>query len=89
MYVPVSEMIKIQYSEKLSKPVTLKTQTHCYLDLLDTGMNMQHRIVPWADDGFVLYDHYLSSQKHKQNPTIYHQCSKGMIFQEATGITNF
>ena len=57
----LSEMIKIQYSEKLNKPVTLKTQTHCYFDLLDTGMNMQHRIVPWADDGLVLYDHYLSN----------------------------
>jgi hypothetical protein len=37
-----------------------KNQTHCYFDFFDTGMNMQHRIIPWADDGLVLYNHYLS-----------------------------
>lgn len=26
-------------------------------------MNMQHRIITWADDGFVLYNHYLSKKK--------------------------
>lgn len=38
-------------------------KTHCYFDFLNTGVNMQHRIITWADDRFVLYDHYLSNKK--------------------------
>lgn len=45
----------------LKNPNYLKT--HCYFDFFNTGMNMQHRIITWADDGLVLYNHYLSNKK--------------------------
>lgn len=42
-------------------------KTHRYLNFLNAGMNMQHRIITWADDGFVLYNHYLSKKQNIRN----------------------
>ena len=36
--------------------------THCYFDFLNAGVNVQHRVIARADDGLVLYDHYLSNK---------------------------
>lgn len=37
-------------------------KTYCYFDFFNTGMDMQHRVIAWADDGLVLYNHYLSNK---------------------------
>lgn len=57
-----------------TKPPIILNKTHCYFDFLNTGMNVQHCIITWADDGFVLYNHYLSNKQ--KNSYLYLQGKK-------------